>query len=166
MPMNIITILLSITCGVLSGAAASSRMTKQLTELTSLHNALASMQNEICSYGAGFSEAANYASNLHKCELIQNIAEAFKKVPCDNRSQSWQTLVETSPYSPEVRSALLTLFHCVEKFDEEAINRQFHSAIATIARCEEELRTKTMRFMPLYRKVGLLGGIALAILLA
>ena len=97
---------------------------------------------------------------------IQNIAEAFKKVPCNNRSQSWQTLVETSPYSPEVRSALLTLFHCVEKFDEEAINRQFHSAIATIARCEEELRTKTMRFMPLYRKVGLLGGIALAILLA
>ena len=163
--MNPLILLLSVSSGTLLGAAISGRLTRKQEELAKLRNALTVMQNEICNYGAGLSQAASYAALFHKCTLIRQLSDTLKQPSGNNTPLQWSALIEGSGFPPEVRTALNALFGCVERFDSDAIFRQFDTTIATVAQYEEALRAKNLRFVPLYRKIGLLGGIALAILL-
>ena len=163
--MNPLILLLSVSSGTLLGTAISGRLTRKQDELSKLRNALTVMQNEICNYGAGLSQAASYAALFHKCALIRQLSDTLKQASKDNAPLQWTSLVENSGFPPEVRSALNALFSCIERFDSDAIFRQFHQTIAAVTQCEETLRAKNTRFVPLYRKIGFLGGIALAILL-
>lgn len=158
--MNLILGGISILIGFAGGNLCAANVSVELRHLNELYVALETLENHILCYSSGISEAIQNSSIDKKCVLFKNIAQNI------NSSENiFEDAVNKSPYNTEIKSYLIRLFDAIEHYDENDINKSFDITLSIINKYRNEFQTKNDKNAPLYRKIGILSGIGIAVLL-
>ena len=160
--MNIIASGIAILSGIVAGSIFASAASSKLKNTAELFDAISVLKNYMCSYSSGLYQSLCESHIDEKCSFfaeIKNISAA--KMPFSRLIEA----IENSNYVNSMKNALIKLFDAIEHFDECELAKAFDAALSVIQSQLDELTVKKNKNAPLYRKLGLLSGIAIAILI-
>lgn len=150
---------IAIITSYLAGNLYANKIKRNLLELETLHNALILLKTQICAYSSGLTYSLKYVNEHINCRLFVDMENGL--------------LNETSPKSvilncnvpSQLKSSLTGLFECILFNDENDISKAFLSTLEVVDLYKKNLSEQYDKEAPLYRKLGLLLGISIFILL-
>ncbi len=146
--------------GFATGSFAASFVSAEYKRLAYLSDALNALEIQICTYNEGLSKALKSSGANKYCTLFYDIAQNL-----NNNTQSIPETVALSAYTSDIKQALIMLFDTILSADEDQIRKSFSATINIVGVAMEKAKLNKEKNSPLYRKIGLLAGLAAAILL-
>ncbi|MBE5818106.1 MAG: hypothetical protein E7312_03525 [Clostridiales bacterium] len=148
-----------IVLGYVGGCIYSARMKSHYSTAQSIYDALIIMRSEIITYGKGLSSALEKAYSITKCEALNDILNAITSdTNCDEA-------IDRMDIDATSKNALNNLLLSIRYSDTKDISAAFDDCIKTVSlRVQNTLSTYKKEAM-LYKRLGILTGIAIFILL-
>lgn len=160
--MNIIGGGIAILAGVVSGSIFAALTASKLRTVSELHNCVSALKNHMCSYSVGLSRALSELKISEKCELFADI----KNLSSAKASHTdFINTINASEYDDDIKASLKKLFEAIEHFEESELSKAFDATLSVIQCRLTMLSDKKNKNAPLYRKLGFLGGLSIAILI-
>lgn len=150
---------IAIILGYLAGSLYANRTKQLLLDADTLYNALLALKTRICSYSSGLTAALQQICEASQCDFLMQIKDSLTNF------NTISDVIENSEYPPQIKSSLSSLFDCIFLSDENEISKAFSSVLENINIYRNTLNEKNSKNGPLYRKLGLLFGISIFILL-
>jgi len=142
---------------------------QQLRELQSL---LSMFENQICYLSDILTEAFTRvykSSSTSVGEFFGQTVEYIKNHPGTNASLAWETAVKENMHktalNSEDKEILLAFGKILGSSDIEGQVKNIRLTVSQLKTQEEKAERNRMKYEHMYRNLGLLGGVALAILL-
>ncbi len=159
--MRIVLSSISFLASTIAGYMFAARTSSGYAEIKKLSQAFSVFRYHITVYKEGLTEAIRKSKADEKSELFSEILLLARSGKNDVFSEA----IDSSGYSDEIKSSLAFLFSKIRDADCRTINEAFDHAAKLITDEENRLKEKAKRDAPLYRKAGIISGIAAAILL-
>lgn len=160
--MNIIGAGISIIVGVISGSIFAALTASKLKTVSELYNSVSALKNHMCAYSVGLSRSLSELQISEKCQFFADIKTlSTSKSPHSDFIEA----INTSEYDNDIKASLKKLFDAIEHFDEGELSKAFDATLSVIQAKLTVLSDKKNKNAPLYRKLGFLGGISVAILI-
>lgn len=132
---------------------------QKITGADDLLNALFLLKMQICTYSCGLTPALRYVNKNTDCPVFVEMEGMLSS------GDEPQNAVDNTELSPQVRSMLKKLLECILLGDDDEILKAFSSTIEIVENDKHTLDDKYKMEAPLYRKLSLLLGISIFILL-
>ncbi len=159
--MKIILGGISIIAGLIIGQIWSRSISYNIDPLDELSEALILLKRGICNYTYGIKEAIVAFELNEKSTLFDAI---LKRMYMSSAAACTDSINESN-YDQEIKVELLRLFSIIEFGNNSEIEKAFSSTVEFVNEKRCELISKREKNAPLYRKIGLLCGIGIAILI-
>lgn len=150
---------ISVIICYIAGNLYANGIKQKLAEFEALFNAVFMLKTQICTYSSGLSVSLNRVNENINCTVFYNIEKELQNgiTPI--------YVIENSNFPIQIKSALKSLFECIFISDEAELTKAFSSAADIIDLYKSKLDEQYKKEAPLYRKLGLLLGISIFILL-
>ena len=160
--MNIIASGIAILSGSIAGSIFASAASSKLKNTAGLFDAISMLKNYMCSYSSGLFQSLCESHIDEKCSFFSEIKKiSASKQPYNSLIEA----IENSNYIEAIKNSLIKLFDAIEHFDECELTKAFDATLDVIQAQLNDLTIKKNKNAPLYRKLGFLSGIAIAILI-
>lgn len=159
--MNVVLPLISVFAGFAGGCFYGVKAKAEKDKAEGLFDAVATLKNEICLYRSGLGSAITSTGIYKKNELMAEIYSSL----AEGGGKSVDAAINGSDYPENIKSALTKLFDAILFLSEDEIKTAFDATTAVTAEYKNKANDKYKKDAPLYRKMGILCGAALAIIL-
>jgi stage III sporulation protein AB len=172
MSIKIITSILIVGCSTLLGLQAGSRYITRVKEIRMLQIIFAQLETEILHYSTFLPEAIekiSYATQGALKEFFLEFAHRLHSRTGDTAADVWEEVLEKwrkyFSMDREEYEILLRFGKVLGASDKEGQLRYFHLIQAQLKNQEKKAEEARSKYERMYRSLGLLGGLALAIIL-
>ena len=163
-------ILLLITGGTMTGAAAAACLKNRVQALSAMLAALEVLKGEICTLLTPLPEAISRLARMEQLEvypLFRRLEALLPDLGAQSFSALWErAVIESSlPFSSEERHCLLQMGESLGRFDAQAQAVAISRCMDLLGQYLAEARQKAVGDGRLCQGLGLSGGVLLAVLL-
>ncbi len=148
-----------IVVGYFTGAVYSARLKSKCQSISMLCSALACLKTRICAYSNGLGSSLKYTLELYPCTELKCIYNQISSgIPPSDA-------VKATELDTQAAMALASLLECIAQGDSNEIELAFSSATQDLSLLHSSLKQKLVKEAPLYKKLGLLVGVCIFIIL-
>lgn len=150
---------ISVIICYIAGIMYSNGIKQRLNDAHSLYNAIFALKAQICTYSSGLSVSLHRVNENTYCRIFSEIEKGLLS------GISPITVIDKSNLPVQIKSALKNLFECIFISDEAELEKVFSHTADILELYKSKLNEQYKKEAPLYRKLGLLLGISIFILL-
>lgn len=150
---------ISVIICYIAGNLYANGIKQKLIATEALYDAAVMLKTQICTYACGLSTSLNYVNKNINCTVFCDIEKGLS----DGITPI--SVIEKGNIPDQIKSALKSLFECIFTGNETELINAFSCATDIIGIYKSKLSEQYKKEAPLYRKLGLLLGISIFILL-
>lgn len=148
-----------IVLGYVGGCIYSSKMKSRYNTAKNIYDGLKILRSEIITYGRGLSSGLEKAYTITKCEALNEI---LRTITCNS---NYNDVVDTFDIDTISKDALKNLLLKIRYSSLDDIAAAFDDCIKTVSLCVQNAFNTYKKEAVLYKRLGILTGIAVFILL-